>query len=172
MSSTLHLETTLDLQLPTELKLLLSPSLRRWGLRFCRAVVIDAIANEKWKYTAIARYTPKKSNHQNVLVPGYALIYSSEQFLSDKANIHAARGIIALFADFSVILFSNLSRDLAPCIERLLEDEGKLQHITIGVVKQGHIDELRDTKDRDLRRTLIVRNLRLLQVLPSWHGQR
>ena len=155
---------TLDLKLPNELTSLISQSLNALGFTLCPNTVEDRLLPRIWHYTAIKYNEFACTTTQNDLVPKYALIFLPHRFL-DKGtdnNIDAVQRILSLFTDWTLIIFSDLRLNLAPPIERLLEDEGKnLRHIKLELIRQPHINELKETKGSALQKTLITRYLQL-----------
>ncbi len=143
---------TRDLQLSPELETLLSlPLMKILGLKLYPKTRPHPITSKDWTYTAIVANKPDSNISQDDFVPQYAVIYLPGKFLTTNKYIRDIAMLLALFSQEVLIIFSDTSTDLDPSIERLIEDDGKLRKMTIGIVKQGHIKELKNAINNTAR---------------------
>ena len=134
---------TLDLQLPEELKELLTPSLRDSKLTICQGRVWDEAIGKYWKYTGIAFDEPGSPVTKNNPVPilQYALIYIPAKSFNENAIFR----IFSPFPHWTLIIFSD-KRDPPLQLERRLEQLGKTWQITWELLRKKHIDDLKRRK--------------------------
>jgi len=167
---------TRDLQLPGKLKTLLSPSLKALKLAHCQGRVWDEVISKDWKYTGIVfddpgcplddpgRSVPK---NKPIPIPQYALVHIPAEFFNEDAIFR----IFSIFSHWTLIIFSDELGDPDLQLERRLKKEGKTQQITWDLLRQKHIEDLRDKKKLDERKPLIRGYLKLEnlpQPLPQY----